>query len=429
MPSITISIDQPLIPTHTLEHYKQLLMPEVVRCAQNPYAFCTVVSDNSSLQSVMTAVAQKKALKPTILFVIGMGGSNLGTLAVTQALLGSYYNDVTNTVRIYYLDTIDTDYINSLLTFAQQALEAGQSILLNIISKSGITTETSVNFELFLTLLKKYHPTDYSSYIVVTTDKGSPLWHIADQQCWITLEIPRELGGRYSIFSAVGLFPLAMLDIDIESLLHGAQDATSLCLRQTNDVIIYAAWQYALCKKGYAVNNLFIFSQALSGFGLWWRQLVGESLGKQTTKNAVANHDVMLPVVSMGPTDLHAIGQLYLANIIPITTTFVSFKHDTSSVIIDQQQKFSSFVPNIRGQTTTTILQSILQGVKQAYDIKQLPYATIVLPEKNAYYMGQFLQLCMFEIVYVAYLMNVNPFDQPAVELYKQQTRKILSNE
>ena len=430
MKSITVNIDKYFISGDILQQYKEQLTPEIVRSTQQPYAFCDVIH-KSAVQSVTSAAAAKKALNPTLLFVIGIGGSTLGTQAIAQALLGSCYNDSTDNMRVYYLDTIDADYINTLLILAEQALSAAQSIIVNVISKSGNTTETIVNFELFLALLKKYHPHHYSDYIVVTTDKDSPLWHLAQQEQWRALEIPQELGGRYSVFSAVGLFPLAMLNIDVHSLLRGARYATTLCLQhdQANSAAMSAAWHYALCKEGYNISNLFLFSNALSSIGAWWRQLVAESLGKGTKKNGASNHDVMLPIVSMGPTDLHSIGQLYLADVTPIVTTFVSFEHNQSLITIDLQQDSPALIHNIRGKTTTTIMQSLLQGVKQAYTIKQLPYRSISIPEKNAYYMGHLLQQYMFEIVYIAYLFDINPFDQPAVELYKQETRKILNNE
>jgi glucose-6-phosphate isomerase len=223
-----------------------------------------------------------------------------------------------------------------------------------------------------------------------------------------------------------------MINIDIENLLKGAQQATDLCLKSdnTNPAALSAAWQYALCKEGYHVSNLFVFSNELLGLCKWWKQLLAESLGKEKKRDGIPNKDTILPITSLGSTDMHSIGQLFLANIIPIATTFVVFETKEQSPIIHHyEEQFNNLVANIQGRSLAAISKSILQGIKKTYKIKELPYRTITIPEKNAYCIGQFLQQAMFEIVYLGYLLDVYPFDQPAVELYKQETRKILAHE
>lgn len=425
-----------LVCTDLLYTYIQQLGPEIELLKnahhQNDYAFALAPNSTDICKEIVTLAATKKKLNPSAIFVIGIGGSNLGTLAIQEALLGQLYNEVTNNTKIYHIDTVDSTYINQMLSIAESFLKKGTSILLNVISKSGKTTETIANFELFLSLLKQYHPENYNEYIVITTDKNSALWQLGQKESWQTLEIPAKIGGRYSVLSAVGLFPLAMINIDIENLLKGAQQTTSLCLKSdhTNPAALSAAWQYALCKEGYHISNLFAFSNELSGLCKWWKQLVAESLGKEKKRDGIPNKDVILPITSLGPTDMHSIGQLFLANIIPIATTFVMYDPKEQSPIIPHyEEQFNSLVANIQGKPLITISKSILQGVKKTYKIKELPYRTITIPEKTAYCIGQFLQQAMFEIIYLGYLQGVYPFDQPAVELYKQETRKILAHE
>lgn len=425
-----------LVCTDLLHTYIQQLAPEIELLKnahhQNDYAFTLLPNNTNICKEVITLATAKKKLNPSIIFVIGIGGSNLGTLAIQQALLGQLYNDITDNIKIYYIDTTDTTYINQMLSIAEAHLKKEASILLNVISKSGKTTETIANFELFLSLLKQYYPENHAEYIVITTEKNSILWLLAQKESWQTLEIPAKVGGRYSVFSAVGLFPLAMINIDIENLLKGAQQATNLCLKSdhTNPAALSAAWQYALCKEGYHISNLFVFSNELLGLCKWWKQLVAESLGKEKKRDGIPNKDAILPITSLGSTDMHSIGQLFLANIIPIATTFVVLETKEQSPIIPHyDEQFNNLIANIQGKSLTTISKSIFQGIKKTYKIKELPYRTITIPEKNAYCVGQFLQQAMFEIVYLGYLLGVYPFDQPAVELYKQETRKILAHE
>src|SRR3990172_93136 len=162
----------------------------------------------------------KKKMRPQLIVVIGIGGSNLGTIAIQEALLGKQWN-LHNSPRILYADTVDPDALQVIIEEMQNVLRQGQQILLNVISKSGSTTETVANFEVLLNVLKR-HRKDAGKYVVATTDKDSPLWKLAVKNGFSVLEIPKKVGGRYSVFSAVGLFPLGMLGIDLKELLNGA---------------------------------------------------------------------------------------------------------------------------------------------------------------------------------------------------------------
>jgi glucose-6-phosphate isomerase len=401
---------------------------EAEKNLQTPYAFACAIDDKASITHIQKTVDEKKKLNPSILIIIGIGGSNLGTLAVQEALLGRLYNESTQGLKIYYADTVDSDYICSILELTENTLKKGANILLNVISKSGNTTEPIAIFELFLAQLKQYRPDTYMQYIICTTDTNSPLHTLANQNKWTTLEIPKYVGGRYSVFTAVGLFPLGMLGIDTKLLLQGARDMRTLCLQEEGSLAAQtAAWLFALMQKGYTVTNLFLFSNELRGCGAWWRQLVGESLGKAQTRDSAQNKLPIVPTISIGTTDLHSVGQLYFADVIKIATQFVAIKKDLCSLTVPYYQEFETLVPHIQQKTVSHIMYAITSGVQKAYAQKEMPFCTVTLPEKNAYYIGQFLLYKMFETVYLAHLLNVDAFDQPEVEIYKKEVRAILA--
>lgn len=420
----------------TLTQHISQVQQEMQKGYTTDFAFAHLLDDATMLNNVKTLAEQKKKLHPSILFVIGIGGSNLGTMAIQQALFGTMYNDQTPDMQIYYADTVDSDYIHSLFVVAENALKDGKQILVNVISKSGKTTETIANFELFLELLKKHRPQDYADYIVATTDKDSPLWQLATQAHWAMLAIPAKVGGRFSVFSPVGLFPLCMIDVDIDALLEGAKHMREVCLRDSDNVATHncaiqtAAWQFALLQQGYDISNLFLFSNELRAVGRWWRQLMGESLGKAHKVDGKKNEQTWVPIMSVGSTDLHSVGQLYLANVAKIITQCVVVEQNHFELKVpDFAQYFDQLVQNIQNKSLQHIMHAIVQGVQKAYAKKDLPFCTITLPEKNAHYLGQLLQYKMFEICYMGYLLEVNPFDQPEVEAYKSETREILAHE
>jgi glucose-6-phosphate isomerase len=245
------------------------------------------------------------------------------------------------------------------------------------------------------------------------------------------LKIPAQLGGRFSVLSAVGLFPLCMIDIDIDQLLAGARYMRDICLsNEDNYAVQTAAWQYALLQQGYDISNLFLFSNELQSCGKWWRQLMGESLGKAQSIDGQKNEQTFVPTVSVGSTDLHSVGQLYLANVAKIITQFVVVEQNHFELMLPDYAKFfSPLVKDIQNKSLADIMRAIFSGVQKAYIKKDLPFCTVTFPEKNAYYIGQFLQYKMFEICYIAKLLNIDPFDQPEVETYKIETREILSRE
>ncbi|HLC06560.1 MAG TPA: hypothetical protein VJJ26_00085 [Candidatus Babeliales bacterium] len=412
------------------------LLPEIERiCAahttgyNSDYASINLPFDAELLQTICATVKEKKQLHPTTLVVIGIGGSNLGTIAILEALRGKFYNEA-HEIKVYFVDTVDADHVHDIAQLVEHELITGNNIVLNVISKSGTTTETIANFEIFLEILKSHRPYNYHTFVVATTDHSSALWQLAQREEFTLLTIPNRVGGRYSVFSAVGLFPLCFLEVDCKKLLEGAQNGFAMCTQKTiasNPAALSAAIIGTHYNRGNIIHDTFLFSVALEYCGAWYRQLSAESLGKAFNKNNERINTGVIPTISIGSIDLHSVAQLYLAGPYNRFTTFVNVEKNKSEVTLPNYQEFESLVPQIQTKSLATIMNAILEGTKKAYLHDNRPFVTCKLPEKSAYYIGQFMQIKMIEIMYLGYLLNVNPFDQPEVESYKKETKNILA--
>jgi glucose-6-phosphate isomerase len=391
-----------------------------------PYASLFVPFDAKIQYDVEAVVTQVQLKNPRILFIVGIGGSNLGTCAVQQALQGIFYNETNPPCKIYYADTVDTFLMQTLSEFAEQALRNGDTILVNVISKSGTTLETLANFSIFCDLLRTYHPETWHEYSVVTTDHHSALWQYAHTNHISTLEIPALVGGRFSVLTPVGLFPFALLGLDTEQLCAGARDAL------TNNFVtnslgsmakISAAILYEQYLRGIMIHDSFIFCPQLEAFGKWYRQLCAESLGKKNSMDMCVG---ITPTVSIGTTDLHSMGQLYLGGPNNRVTTFICLEPSNISTDTALDSSLNTLLPQGAQKPLPIIMDAIAEGTQQAYLEACRPYMTIVLPDLSAYTMGNLMQYKMLEILYLGHLLQVNPFDQPEVEKYKQKTRTVL---
>lgn len=398
---------------------------------ESEFASIKVPSDQEMIAKVEATIAEKKALHPTMLIVIGIGGSNLGAKAVHEALFGTYYNAQDPDIKVYWADTVDSDYILDITLLFEQELQKGHAVILNVVSKSGKTVETIANFEIFLSLLKRYRPDDYRDYVVVITDEGSVLWQLAMHENFACLAIPRYVGGRYSVFSSVGLFSLGLLGVDIKALLDGARVSLSFCLDRDffkNPAALSASMIYAHYQHDITIHDHFIFSVDLGALGMWYRQLMAESIGKRYDRKGREVRISLMPTVSIGSTDLHSMIQLYLGGACNRFTAFISLEKNKSQLMLPIFKEYEKCVAQIQGKPLSLIMHAILYGVQAAYKNDGLPFYTVIVPEKSAFWVGQFLQWKMIEIMYLGYLLNINPFDQPQVELYKKETRKILTN-
>jgi len=386
--------------------------------------------DAEYIKDIKELIDEKKRLNPSYIVVIGIGGSNLGTIAVQEAIYGKLYNELNPKVKILYADTVDSDTIDRIMKIIEPVLKNGGNILLNAISKSGSTTETIANFEILVELLKKYKK-DYNKYIVITSDEGSKFWKLAQKEDFDTLAIPKKVVGRYSVLSAVGVFPLGFIGIDIIELLKGARQISKICLNteiKNNPAVISASLKYINYKRGKNIHNLFIFSPDLESLGKWYKQLAGESIGKEYNLKGERVIVGITPTVSIGSTDLHSMVQLYLGGPADKFTTFVKIKKNKNIVKVPDNGD-SGLVKGISGKRLQTIMRAIYKGVTKAYIVRKRPFIEIHMLDKSEYSIGQFLQFMMIETMLLGYLLEINPFNQPNVEEYKVETRRILEKE
>jgi len=309
-------------------------------------------------------------------------------------------------------------------------LGSPDEFLINAISKSSHTTETAANLEACVYELKKTFGEDALRRIVVSTDEGSPLWNSAQKHGVTLFSIPKNVGGRYSVFSAVGLFPLAVAGIDISMLLRGARMGQKNSLKESleeNHALAGAAIIHEHYKKGIKIHNTFLFDPSLESAGKWYRQLMGESIGKERDIEGNVVSAGITPTVSIGSTDLHSMAQLYLGGPKDKLTFFVKVLSHKKDAKIPDELMFSEQDAPIAGKTFDEIMDAIYGGVKSAYANSELPFAEVLLKELNEISMGFFLQVKMIEIMYLAKLLGINAFDQPNVEDYKKETKKLLA--
>lgn len=384
--------------------------------------------DENTLKKVKKLIEEKRKLKPRYLVIVGIGGSNLGTMAVQEAILGKLYNQINPEIKVLYADTVDSDYIGNIIKIIEPILKKGENIIINCVSKSGTTIETIANFEILVHFLKKYKK-DYEKYIVITSDKNSKLWNFAIKKGFKILDIPKKIGGRYSVFSNAGLFPLGLLGINIDQLLKGARYMKSRCLDYNilyNPAAISAALIYLHYKKGKNIHDLFLVGNDLESIGKWYRQLMGESIGKEFNKEKKRVYEGITPTVSLISIDLHSMAQIYLGGPYDKFTTFVNVKKNNFNLVETSTDDYSNLVNVLQGKDLKNIMDAIFMGVKTAYKNVKRPFMEIILPDKSEYSIGQFLQFKMIEIIYLGFLLNLNPFDQPNVEDYKIETKKYL---
>ena len=416
----------PVVATHDTATMK-ILFDELIKIQhalengyETPYGALHTVVDPKPLEQVHELVKKMQALNPSLLMLVGIGGSNMGTLAIMHAL------GKKNDLEFACADTIDERYTSTLIAQFRRTLESGQRAILCIVTKSGTTPESIINGALFLEVLKEFYPKDYHQYVVVITDKDSPLYVLAEQERYALLEIPKQVGGRYSVFTPVGLFPLMMLGIDVRSLCKGAARALRIALiaNEVNETAQTARALYLHYRAGYTIHNLFVFSPYLVLLGHWYKQLIGESLGKQDSTEGKLVEVGFTPVVSLGTTDLHSVAQLYLAGPRSIFTSFLFFEDELMDLTIPSNS-LSALVPGLSKRPLTAVKSAIVQGTITAF-MKQKRPSLVQGLEQTEESMGTFLIQKMVETMLLGKLFDINPFDQPAVELYKQETREIL---
>ncbi|OGK29709.1 hypothetical protein A3B02_02510 [Candidatus Roizmanbacteria bacterium RIFCSPLOWO2_01_FULL_42_14] len=354
------------------------------------------------------------------IFVVGIGGSNLGTSAVYEALTGKYDLTTNTYPKMIFLDTVTLLPHMHVESIVEEDAEDASDIVVNVISKSGKTTETIANFDVLYKMLTKKFPHVHER-VIVTTLKDSPLWKAAEKNGFMCLD-HRDVTGRFSVMSAVGQLPLRLAGFDVDSLLKGATDATQPGLStdiHSNPALACAVSMYLNAMHGKNLHNVFFFNPELELLGKWYRQLIAESLGKNTEAG-------ITPLVSIGSTDLHSMVQLYFAGPRQTFTNFVYAKED-DNLVVENASGIVEVIPQLEGRKLGSIMEAIYEAVTTTYAKKGLPFMETFLPDISEYTLGQYMQTKIIEIVLLAHLFHVHAFDQPQVEDYKSILRNILT--
>lgn len=389
------------------------------------YAFLNLVDDKNLLNRINNLVLSKKQEDIGYILVIGIGGSNLGTIAVLEAIKGKFYNNLNNSPKILFLDNADSSYVSQIIALLEDSFKENKKIIVNLVSKSGSTAEPIANFEIILSLLKKHIP-NYNKYVVITTDKDSELYKLALTNNFEILEIPIKVGGRFSVLSSVSLFPLAMVNVNIEKLIYGAKNIREICLKNRNNyATINAVIMYLNYQNKKNIYDCFLFSNELEGLGKWYRQLIGESIGKEFNKFGNKINVGITPIVSIGSNDLHSVFQLYTAGPRDKLIHIVTIKNNLNIKIPDYQE-YNKLVNNLQKKSLARVMSSIEESVRMSFSEEEVPFTEISIANKDEFSIGQFLMLKEIEVVLLASLFNINPFDQPNVEMYKEKTKKLL---
>lgn len=358
-----------------------------------------------------------------VFIVIGIGGSYLGARACIEALSHTFYNnldkDKRSTPEIYFVgNNISSTYLKNLL----DAIE-GKDVSVNVISKSGTTTEPAIAFRVFKEYLeKKYGKEEARKRIYATTDKArGALKQLSTSEGYETFVIPDDVGGRYSILTPVGLLPIAVAGIDIDKLMEGALSGLEEYSNEdisSNHCYQYAAIRNILYNKGKEIEILVNYEPALQYLSEWWKQLYGESEGKDGKG--------IYPGSANFTTDLHSIGQLIQDGKRNLFETTINIESSKEEVILTGNEDDLDGLNFLEGKTLDLVNKKAFEGTLMAHVKGNVPNLVINVPELNEFYFGKLIYFFEKACAISGYTLGVNPFDQPGVEEYKKNMFSLL---
>ena len=367
--------------------------------------------------------AEKIQSDSEVLLVIGIGGSYLGARAAIEFLRHSFYNMVSKEIRktpeIYYVgNSISSTYIRHLIDVI-----GDRDFSINMISKSGTTTEPAIAFRVFKELLEqKYGKEEAAKRIYATTDKArGSLKSLATEEGYESFVVPDDVGGRFSVLTAVGLLPIAVSGADINKLMEGAQAGRKLALEsdfEENDALKYAAVRNILLRKGKTIEVLANYEPSLHYVSEWWKQLYGESEGKDQKGIFPASVDLT--------TDLHSMGQFIQDGNRILYETVLNVEKSTEEVVLKEEPVDLDGLNYLAGKTVDFVNKSAMNGTILAHTDGNVPNLMVNIPEQNEYYLGQLFYFFEFACGVSGYLLGVNPFNQPGVESYKKNMFALL---
>ncbi|MSC83826.1 glucose-6-phosphate isomerase [Eubacterium sp. am_0171] len=358
-----------------------------------------------------------------VLLVIGIGGSYLGARAAIDFLGHSFANVVSKELRkspeIYYVgNSISSTYLKDLIDVV-----GDRDFSINMISKSGTTTEAAIAFRVFKEILEnKYGKEGAAKRIYATTDKArGALKNLATEEGYESFVVPDDVGGRFSVLTAVGLLPIAVSGADIDKLMEGAQAGRKEALEndfKDNGALQYAAVRNILLRKGKAIEVLANYEPSLHYVSEWWKQLYGESEGKDQRGIFPASVDLT--------TDLHSMGQFIQDGNRILFETVLNVETSREELIINEEPVDLDGLNYLAGKTVDFINKSAMNGTILAHTDGNVPNLMVTVPQQNEFYLGQLFYFFEFACGVSGYLLGVNPFNQPGVESYKKNMFALL---
>ncbi|MFP7480072.1 glucose-6-phosphate isomerase [Terribacillus saccharophilus] len=358
-----------------------------------------------------------------VLLVVGIGGSYLGARAAIEALTHSFFNVLSKEDRkapqVFFVgNSISAPYLNQLLDAIK-----GKDVSVNVISKSGTTTEPAIAFRIFKKYLEeKYGVDEARKRIYATTDKArGALKTLANKEGYESFVIPDDVGGRFSVLTAVGLLPIAAAGVDIDSIMSGAQKAQeelAVSDVKENPAYQYAAVRNVLYNKGKNIELLVNYEPSLQYFSEWWKQLFGESEGKDLKG--------LFPASANFSTDLHSLGQYVQEGRRDLFETVVLVKQPVSDVTIEAEEEDLDGLNYLAGQTVDQVNHKAFQGTLLAHTDGDVPNLVVEVPALDPFSFGYLVYFFEKACAISGYLLGVNPFDQPGVEAYKKNMFALL---
>ena len=365
------------------------------------------------------ACAERIRKDADALVIIGIGGSYLGARAAVEYILGSRCSETASSPKIYFVGNgIDGDDVLRVLDLVKD-----RSVYVNVISKSGTTLEPALAFRIFKDYIEKtYGKEEAKKRIVATTDKArGALKGLADKEGYETFVVPDNIGGRYSVLTAVGLLPIAAMGIDIDALMSGAAKQAEICKKpgKDNPAIAYAATRQALYRQlGKKVEILSCPNESTRFFAEWWKQLYGESEGKQGLG--------IFPASCVYTADLHSMGQYIQDGERMLMETFLAIEKPQKELDVPATEDNADGLNYLAGRKYSEIYSLAKQGVRQAHISGGVPCMEITAPAADEESLGALIYFFEAACGISGYMEGVNPFDQPGVEEYKKNMFALL---
>ena len=367
--------------------------------------------------------AEKIKKDSDVLIVIGIGGSYLGARAAIEFLRHGFYNSLPKekrgTPEIYYVGNgISSTYLQGVIDVI-----GDRDFSVNVISKSGTTTEPAIAFRIFKKMLEdKYGQEEAAKRIYATTDKArGALKDLATKEGYESFVVPDDVGGRFSVLTAVGLLPIAVSGADIKALMDGAASGRELALNEKfedNEAMKYAAIRNILLRKGKSVEVLANYEPALHYIGEWWKQLYGESEGK--------DQKGIFPAAVDFTTDLHSMGQFIQDGARIMFETVMNVEEARETITIEKEAEDLDGLNYLAGKTMDFVNKSAMNGTILAHTDGNVPNLMIKIPKMDEFHLGQLFYFFEFACGVSGYILGVNPFNQPGVESYKRNMFALL---